>query len=240
MSSSHLRIPPSSSKNLLKTKSPYLQYVSSDSLVIWGVKVPAGPNLKEDVANLALVDKDFLPPVAELSSVFPSLPANHIHIVVKPPIFGEWLVFLSSHLLLILVVIPSHHLELNCYVLGDDREHIFSVNLPSTNTVAYRKVIKAEAFTGKHVDSNRLDLWKVQVPVGPNFIKEIEKLVLVDEDYLQPLPALSKVLPPLLPEHVHIIVNPPRPCASHLILVRHVYAKVLLSGETSSIGRDPF
>lgn len=58
-------------------------------------------------------------------------------------------------------------LSLHCYILGDDPENIFSVDIPDTESVdALKKQMKEQGFNHlKHVDTWDLDLWNVCIPI---------------------------------------------------------------------------
>ena len=61
-------------------------------------------------------------------------------------------------------VSPSVDLiNLNCFILGDDINHIFEIQIPSTATVsALKKAIKEEKYHEfDTIDANRLELWQV-------------------------------------------------------------------------------
>ncbi|KAG1731694.1 hypothetical protein EDB19DRAFT_2007418 [Suillus lakei] len=111
------------------------------------------------------------------------------------------------------------NLKLNCFILGDDPDHSFSVDIVQTRTVSdLKKLIKEK---NKHefdgVDAKRLKLW--QVDIDP---KKEKKLDLPhDAKKLQPLTRLSEVFT-VQPEdrHLHIFVEctvvQPSPAANHL------------------------
>jgi len=61
-------------------------------------------------------------------------------------------------------VSPSVDLiNLNCFILGDDINHIFKIQIPSTATVSALKDVTKEKKNHEFdtVDANRLELWQV-------------------------------------------------------------------------------
>ena len=58
-------------------------------------------------------------------------------------------------------------LSLNCLVVGDDPDRIFTVEIPKTENVSILKDLikekKARHF--EHVDASDLDLWQVSFPI---------------------------------------------------------------------------
>jgi hypothetical protein len=102
------------------------------------------------------------------------------------------------------------HLELNCFVLGDDPGRVFSIRIAATDSViTLKKTIKDEkkpAFD--HVPADTLVLWKVSIPVGGNFNQNLSELDFVDEQSLSPVDELSEVFAESpAPKHVHVIVG---------------------------------
>jgi hypothetical protein len=70
-------------------KQPAFDHVPADTLVLWQVSIPVDDNLEDSLGNL--VDDTALSPVEALSEVFPASPIRkHLHIVVKPPLAGEF------------------------------------------------------------------------------------------------------------------------------------------------------
>jgi hypothetical protein len=70
---------------------------------------------------------------------------------------------------------PPQLITLNCWVLSDDPDRVFSVDIdPKKSVDALKKAIKKEmkpAFD--HIPANGLDLWKVseRIAQGPALIK---------------------------------------------------------------------
>ena len=56
-------------------------------------------------------------------------------------------------------------INLNCFILGDDINHIFEIQIPSTSTVSALKDMIKEKKNHEFdtVDANRLELWQVSV-----------------------------------------------------------------------------
>jgi len=106
----------------------------------------------------------------------------------------------------------SSTLSLFCYVLGDDSNNIFPVDIEPSKTVGHLKAtIKEEnsqAF--KDVDAKTLRLWKVSIAVDSSFKERIETSIFVDEESLKPIEELSDIFPELPSrKQVHIVVKPP-------------------------------
>ncbi|KAI9435242.1 hypothetical protein BJY52DRAFT_1197709 [Lactarius psammicola] len=109
---------------------------------------------------------------------------EHLHTIVQPPAS----VIRTNEL-------PQ--LKLNCLVLGGDRNHIFPLKIPGTETVgALRDAIKDKKKNAfHHVDADTIILWRSMK---------------LDEDSLSPTQELSEVYSdPPLRKHVHIVVKPP-------------------------------
>jgi Crinkler effector protein N-terminal domain len=111
----------------------------------------------------------------------------------------------------------DYRLELNCWVLGDDLGHIFTVEISSTKNVAtLKKDIKNEKkHKFQHVDADTLVLWKVSIPRS-----DLEQNInIVDKKLLLPMDRLWQVFSDILEEdHLHIVVEPP-PIGEFLWLV---------------------
>ena len=58
-------------------------------------------------------------------------------------------------------------LSLNCFVLGDDPDRMFTVEIPKTKNVSIlKKLIKDEkAAHLEQIDASDLDLWQVSFPI---------------------------------------------------------------------------
>ena len=104
------------------------------------------------------------------------------------------------------------HLELNCFVLGDDPGRVFSIRIAATDSViTLRKLIKDEqkpAFD--HVPAHTLVLWSVSILVDENLRESLSKLELVDKGSLQPVQELSEIFTgTLAKKRVHIVIKAP-------------------------------
>lgn len=101
-----------------------------------------------------------------------------------------------------------------CYVLGDDFQRAFEVEIGEEESVSFLKeAIKAESPQTFHeVDAPDLVLWKASVPFNQNLKENVEELSLVDDDALEPFDILSDVFTSGLENKtVHIVVDRPRP-----------------------------
>ena len=104
--------------------------------------------------------------------------------------------------------------ELNCLVLGDNRNHIFPVKIPSTESVGtLKKAIKDEKKNSlQFVDADSLILWKVSIPVDKDFEYSLKAHHpdFVDEESLTPVGSLSGFFSePPVSMQLHIVVKLP-------------------------------
>lgn len=115
----------------------------------------------------------------------------------------------------------SRTLELNCLVLGDERNHIFNIEIPATKTVsALKKAIKEEKSPlFDHVPADNLAIWKVSVPVDETFEENLRNLNLDDAQPLPPVKRLSGVFSNIPEEHLHVVVRPPPTSEHHELFV---------------------
>lgn len=108
----------------------------------------------------------------------------------------------------------SAMLKLSCYVLGDECNNTFKVNINKDATVADLKDAIKEKKRPKYDDipADLFSVWNSPVRYSLNLKKEAEELRLVDDDSLQPLRILSDIFSSgLYTDYVHVIVNPPYP-----------------------------
>ncbi|KAJ8580322.1 hypothetical protein M405DRAFT_778345 [Rhizopogon salebrosus TDB-379] len=115
--------------------------------------------------------------------------------------------------------------KLNCLVSGDEPNHIFEIKIAPTESVSALKELikekKKHAF--RDVDADRLDIWKVVLPVDETLERNINNLELDPKKSLSPVAKLLKVFSNLPEEeHLHIVVQGPPvasgPPAVHLSL----------------------
>jgi hypothetical protein len=101
-------------------------------------------------------------------------------------------------------------LSLNCFVLGDDLNKAFTVEIEKTKNVSIlQKLIKEEkASLLNHVDASDLVLWNVSIPVPVNDHAD-ERLKIINN--LEPLDAFLRLsaLPCDEENHLHILVQAP-------------------------------
>jgi Crinkler effector protein N-terminal domain len=104
-------------------------------------------------------------------------------------------------------------LELNCLVLGENPNHIFTVKILDTEYVCDLKDEiwkKKEKDAFNDVDAKDLFLWKVSLPFGDNLQQILDEFELVKELLLQSVYKLSTVFHDLPEdEHLHILVRHP-------------------------------
>lgn len=105
-----------------------------------------------------------------------------------------------------------HNLAINCVVFGDDRSHVFTIEIDDTKNVStLKKAIKDEKkHTFRDVDADSLVLWKVSFAVDESLNENLNDLDLGAITPLPPLDELSEVFSDLLArKHLHILVQPP-------------------------------
>ncbi|KAI9445411.1 hypothetical protein H4582DRAFT_920285 [Lactarius indigo] len=143
----------------------------------------------------------------------------------------------------------STTLELNCLILGEDRDHIFSLKILSSECVGtLEEAIKDKNNnTFQHVDVDGLELWDVSIAVDDYFEEKISNLELESSKRLLPVRKLSLVFSdPLEDEHLHVVVRPPPAKPPRLELnclmlgdnFRHIFSVKILSTETVSTFRE--
>ncbi|KAI9461315.1 hypothetical protein BJY52DRAFT_1117175 [Lactarius psammicola] len=171
-----------------------LQFFEASDLKLWNVDVAVGEHFgEEEIEGLGLERKKSLGSMEKLSAIFSGkFTDGNLHIVVRherEPV----------------------QLNLNCLVLSEKRNHIFLVEILSTQTVAaLRNVIKDKKKAFHHVDTRTIILWRVSIPNDDSLELKLSRLNLVDEDSLSPTQELSEVYSnPPIRKHVHVIVKPP-------------------------------
>ena len=104
----------------------------------------------------------------------------------------------------------SLSLALNCFLVGDDPNQIFTVEIPKNKNVSNLKsLIKKEKFPQFiHIVASNLKIWRVDLPI-PDFLESLEKIKLDDTNSLSPVDVLSEVF--LAPDRkrVHVIIQCP-------------------------------
>jgi hypothetical protein len=105
-----------------------------------------------------------------------------------------WLIQFA-HLVLSVPQADHRLLELNCFVQGDDRNQVFSIEIPNNKPIsALKKAIKEEQKpTLDHVTADSLQLWKVSIPVDNNSRETLSQIVLRDEEAVSPVKRLTDV-----------------------------------------------
>jgi hypothetical protein len=101
-------------------------------------------------------------------------------------------------------------LSLNCYVLGDHPDRIFTVKVPTTDNVSILKSLikKGKASPLKDIDVSDLDIWKVDLNLD-NFEEELENLKPDPHLILRPQKTLSMFKDGIVDNHLHVIVKAP-------------------------------
>ena len=101
-------------------------------------------------------------------------------------------------------------LSLNCYLLGDDPDQIFTVKVSETDNVSTLKDLIKEknAFALKDVDAKVLKIWRVDLAI-PNLKKSLDEITFDDTNSLSPVDVLSDVFLAPTRKHVHVIIESP-------------------------------
>ena len=174
-------------------KKPKFDDIPADSCSLWKASVQYNKNLEKDVEALGLVDDDLLHPFDTLSDIFSSdLEKKCVHIIIKRPLSGELYVktifsfeppFTPLKVTQTLAAPNVSQLfSLNCFVVGDDPDRMFTVKISKNKNVSILKSLikKEKAPHLNHVAASDLDLWKVDVPIDDlptkNFLTDGPKL----------------------------------------------------------------
>ena len=100
-------------------------------------------------------------------------------------------------------------LTLICYILGYNRDAIFTIDIEETRIVSVLKDRIKEKMKLKEV-ATQLVLWKVDLPPTDDFQIDLDKIDLVDKKLLSSLMKLSDIFsPPLNEGHVHVLIKRP-------------------------------
>jgi hypothetical protein len=99
-----------------------------------------------------------------------------------------------------------------CWIQGNHPDHIFPVKIDQTETVGSLKEAikdkKRHAF--QNVDTDKLDLWKVSIPLDDNLHESLHNLELAEGESLSGWEELLEVFPRGAPRrHIHIILKSP-------------------------------
>ncbi len=99
---------------------------------------------------------------------------------------------------------PSQLLSLNCFILGDDFNETFTVQVPKTKNVSILKdlIKEKKSHRLKHVDASKLILSQALLPVD-------DKLDTVARTPLDSLLPLSQLFPRVEENRLHIVVQAP-------------------------------
>lgn len=181
-----------------KAKQPYFDSIPADHLDIYRTSaLVAGWDDADDTEGLMEAPADGghtkLFPLRALSKVFDQpLVVSGLHVLVKPPS-----TFTAT-------------ISLNCLVLGDTRNHIFTIELAiSANVGVLRKAIKKEKQPYfNNVDADELSLYRTSLPDDGELEGKLRSLNF--DEPLQPTSILAEIFPDLpVASHLHIVVQPP-------------------------------
>ncbi|KAE9392048.1 hypothetical protein BT96DRAFT_754297, partial [Gymnopus androsaceus JB14] len=163
------------------------QHIDAHTLDLWNVSIPVEELSEPHLHDLQPARAPLLP-VKKLRGLFlNTLPEEHLHIIVRPPGIAG----------------------LNCLVLGDQRNHIFPVEIAGTKSVgSLKEVIKEKKHAAfPHIDADALELWNVSEPVDQHLENNLEKANFHGKESLSPVDKLSKIFPNLPVEGcLHIVV----------------------------------
>ncbi|KAJ3797997.1 hypothetical protein GGU11DRAFT_704771 [Lentinula aff. detonsa] len=179
-------------KEKIKEKTrPTFDHIAAHTLDLWNVSVPIEGLSDTHLHDLQPVQAPLLP-VKRLSRLFPNTPPEeYLHIIVRP---------------------PAPLLELNCLVLGDQANHIFSVDIAKTkNVISLREVIKEKkTHRFNRVDADDLVLWCVSEAVDENLQDKLQQADFPTKPSLSPIDELGTVfLDPPVRGRLHIVVGRP-------------------------------
>ncbi|OAX36614.1 hypothetical protein K503DRAFT_784214 [Rhizopogon vinicolor AM-OR11-026] len=104
----------------------------------------------------------------------------------------------------------SNTFKMNCFVVGSDPKHIFSIEIPD----GYQRKTKPEF---DDIDTNYLDIWKVDLPVDNTLEHNLGSLKLDPGQRLFSVVRLSKLFLDL-PEtnHLNIVVQRAPPVSPNI------------------------
>ena len=104
-------------------------------------------------------------------------------------------------------------LRLNCWVLGDDSDHIFTVEIDRNKNVGGLKVAIKERVMPAYDDitAKSLEVWKVSIPVDEDTDLEVKAndLRICERQSLWALKGLHRIFTDLDPEELHVIIKGP-------------------------------
>ena len=112
------------------------------------------------------------------------------------------------------------NLTIYCWVLEDDYNHVFPVEISRNKDVAHLKIsIKAENYQLlKDIDADTLILYKVSIRHSPQLAEHVSALELADLR-LNTFDDLSEVFANGLPrKHVHLVVEIPSGAWLYVVL----------------------
>ncbi|KAG1898722.1 uncharacterized protein F5891DRAFT_1190511 [Suillus fuscotomentosus] len=190
-------------KELIKEKKTAFRDLDADALQLWKVDLLVDNTLKHNVNNIKLDQQQLLSAVDAMYEVFDSPPQpKHLHILVQPlPAAGHSLI------------------NLNCLVLGDHCENIFTVKIALMDTVNnLQELIKKKKTAFCDLDADVLQLWKVDLPVNDSLEHTVNELELDPQKVLLTVNGMFKFFDSPQYKHLHIVVEPRLPYGnrSHL------------------------
>jgi hypothetical protein len=200
-------------KDLIKVKkAPHLDRVAASDLDLW--KVDFSPdNLEAELANFKPDSHPKLSSVQRLSMLKDGIVDDHLHVIAKVPGMSRQ-IFFSDLEAIQTVAALDQILSLNCFVLGDDPDRMFTVEIAKTKNISILKDLIKEKKDSqlKDVDASDLNLWRVEFPI------DLDDLPSNPSAYgfkLRSGKLLSDVFPSGLGIHcVHVVAHVPSPVIS--------------------------
>jgi hypothetical protein len=179
---------------------------------LWQVSVLADDSLPEAVSNLSLDIVKPLWSVQRLSGLFEKTPSgDHVHSHSTSDKRCDWtLAVPSPQILRAIYHSPTdRQLCLNCWVLGDEVNRVFSVDISGTKNVSALK----DAISERNPDlgpARTLELWKVSASITID--RNLEEHVLeIDIEHREPLSPVAKLFgafpDPLVDKDLHVVIR---------------------------------
>jgi hypothetical protein len=190
-------------KEAIKEKKNAFRHIDADTLTVWQVSILDDGSLGRNLREINISDESSLRPTQKLSGLFSEPPIEgHLHVVVAPPPLAVIQTGLSSE--------PLRLLELNCFIIGDSCNNIFTVKIPKTESIStLKEVIKEKKNAFRHIDADTLIVWQVSILDDSSLGKNLGEINLLDESSLRPTQKLSGLFSePPIQNHLHIVVKP--------------------------------
>ncbi|KAF8157793.1 hypothetical protein B0H34DRAFT_844095 [Crassisporium funariophilum] len=144
-------------KDLIKEKKPSsLRNIDAKNIDLWQISFPID-DLETAVKNLNLARYPKLsPPSKKLNTFFTDAADDCLHIIAKVPEVQTVVALDSAQLF-----------SLNCFILGDNPDRMFTVKIPKTENVSILKDLIKEKNPSslRNIDAKSIDLWQISFPI---------------------------------------------------------------------------